>query len=822
MDGAGTGDGVPPRSVDTAAVTTGGRRWRSLVFAPVGDGQRRRRGSDGLRVVAAVAGLACCLLVIGYGYRVDRAVTRVVNPPPASLGWLVTAVYYAGGFGAAGIVLLLAVVARRWVVARDIGASVLGTAAVTGLLILLLGGDGGRGSGNPISGYPTAFPVFPIALVMAIATAGLPYLARTLQRLVQVSIGLAVAAAIVDAQALPVNVVGSLLIGWGATAVVHLVFGSPLGLGSAAGVARLLDELGIHADHVRRLDQQEWGVARYTATTKPATTPDGGGTLTISVYGRDAADAKLLSKTGRFLLYRDSGPTLTFTRLQQVEHEAFLTLRARQLGVAVPEIVEAAAAGPARDALLVSRLPAATPLSTADPDKVTNQALDQLFTHLLTLRAARLAHGEINGDTILIDRASRTVYLTTFRNATTTASRERLDRDLAGAIAATALVVGADRATAAADRCLDAEVMTGVLAHLRRASLDPTLARALRRRTQLLDEVRGRSAHAKGIDVPKLIEPRRISWPTLIMAIGTVIGGWALIGVLIDVTRSFDTIVGANWAWVVVVFLLAQLAVTGSAIEDLGSVPGELPFNRVIVLEMANGFSAIAGGTAAVFATRVRFFQQQGYDAATALSSSGSVTAASWVVKTLLFLISLPLAWSTINLEPAPESGGNADTVWLILAAVIVLAVAVGLVLSVPKLRHLTRNQLRPRLTVVWANARAVARSPVKLTQLLAGALIGQLAVTLALAGALRAIDDHLSLATLIIIISLAGIIGGVSPVPGGIGVVEAGLILGLTAAGISEADATAAVFLQRLFTSYLPPLWGWFSLIWMRRHDYI
>ena len=39
---------------------------------------------------------------------------------------------------------------------------------------------------------------------------------------------------------------------------------------------------------------------------------------------------------------------------------------------------------------------------------------------------------------------------------------------------------------------------------------------------------------------------------------------------------------------------------------------------------------------------------------------------------------------------------------------------------------------------------------------------------------------------------------------------VEAGLILGLTAAGVSEADATAAVFIQRLFTSYLPPIWGW------------
>ena len=68
----------------------------------------------------------------------------------------------------------------------------------------------------------------------------------------------------------------------------------------------------------------------------------------------------------------------------------------------------------------------------------------------------------------------------------------------------------------------------------------------------------------------------------------------------------------------------------------------------------------------------------------------------------------------------------------------------------------------------------------------------------------------------------VAGIIGGISPSPGGMGVVEAGMILGLTAAGVSEADATAAVFIQRLFTSYLPPIWGWITLMWLRKREYL
>jgi len=94
--------------------------------------------------------------------------------------------------------------------------------------------------------------------------------------------------------------------------------------------------------------------------------------------------------------------------------------------------------------------------------------------------------------------------------------------------------------------------------------------------------------------------------------------------------------------------------------------------------------------------------------------------------------------------------------------------------------------------------------------------------IALALGAALHAFGDHLGLATLLVVLTLASMLGGVSPVPGGMGVVEAGMILGLTAAGISEDVAVAATFLQRLFTAYLPPIWGWFVLLWLRRKDYL
>ena len=764
--------------------------------------------------------LVACVLVIHYDSRIDQAIAQVIHPPPRSITWLVTVVYQAGSIGVVIVLVGLALIARRWEIARDLALSAAGAAAVSGILVLLLGSRGGRPSGIVIDGYDLTFPVLRIALFAAVATAALPYLARGVQRLIEIFIALVALASAVGGHGLPLNVLGSLAIGWGATAVVRLIFGSPLGLPSTDDVRLLLAELGIRSSHVHPASRQVWGVAKFEATEICGT--DSSGRIGIAVYGRDAADARLLTKAGRFLLYRDSGPSLTVTRLQQVEHEAYLTMRAGQAGVAVPEIVQAGTAGPAKDALLVYRRPPGTALSEADPADISDVTLDDLYRQLLVLRRARIAHGAISGDALFVDPADQTVALADFRNASASASPDLLDRDMAGAIAATAVAVGAERAADGAARSLTPQMLDGALRHLHKPALDPALGRNLRGKRGFLEDVRQRAAQAKSIDVPELVEPRRVSWPTLIMVIGTLIGGWALIGVLIDVSQSFDTVIGADWLWVAMALVLAQLAYVASGVETVGSVSGPLPFGRAVAVEFANAFSALAGGTAAVFATRVRFYQRQGYDATVALSSGAIMATASWLAIAVLTLVSLPFAWGNIHFEATPESGGNSKLVWIILAVVVLVAVAAGLLLAVPRLRRMAADKARPKIRDIMGNLKAVASSPLKLVLLVGGSVGSELLVAMALSVSLRAFGDHLNLPTLYVVIFLAGIIGGISPSPGGMGVVEAGMILGLTAAGVSEADATAAVFIQRLFTSYLPPIWGWITLVWMRKREYL
>ena len=147
--------------------------------------------------------------------------------------------------------------------------------------------------------------------------------------------------------------------------------------------------------------------------------------------------------------------------------------------------------------------------------------------------------------------------------------------------------------------------------------------------------------------------------------------------------------------------------------------------------------------------------------------------------------------------------------------------VAATLIDLVPRLRRLASRRIRPHLLNIWANVKTVP-GPAQARYVLVGSTLAQLLVILALGASLHAVGQHASIATLITVNTFAGLIGGAVPVPGGLGVVEAGLITGLTAAGIPQDQAVAAVLIQRFFTSYLPPVWGWATLAWMRRREYV
>ena len=803
-----------PSVPDDIGHTPWSQRVRSLLLGPHGGGTTRRRASDAVRVGIAVVLVVICVPLVQANTSVEIHVTELITPPPSGIHWLITALWFLGSIGVIVTLVLVGLLVPRLTAVRQMGVAGLAALAICLLLDALLGPSAGRPPIPDFAGFNPRFPILQLAVATAVALAGLPYLSRPMRRLVIGAVSIAALCAVVGAYGLPLGVIAAVIVGWGTAAACHLAMGAPNGLPSAAEVTDAVRDLQVEVHGLTSMARQEWGVASFAGTDTE------GRPLELAVYGRDAADAQWLRKVWRFCIYRDSGPTLVLNRLQQVEHEAYLTFLAAHAGTRVPEIVAAGRCGPARDAALITRLPEGSRFSQIEGDGVSDDDLDGFLRSVLLLRTSGISHGALSPETVLA--TAQGPVLRDFRRASSSAPAMRTDGDLAAAVAAVAVVAGIDRAVASTCRVLDPETIQAVLTRLQRSTLDPETVRMAQSQKGYLKALREGLAAAAGVEVPKLVEAKRISWPNLLMVVGSLVGLWLIIGVLTEASGSLSVIRGASWGWVAAAFVLAQLPVVTGAWALTGAVMGPLPFGRCVALETSNLFTSFVGGDAAVFGVRVRFFQRQGLDAPAAISSGAIAGTASWVVKGVLFLVCLPFAVGDFHKPTSSDGGSHQGIVWIILIVVLAVAVMAAVATLVPRVRRLVAEKAWPHLVTIWNDVKAIAVEPRKIAYVLGGSLGSQVLIALCLGASLHSVGEHASFATLIVVLTLAAMIGGAVPVPGGAGVIEVGLIAGLSAAGIPQDQAVAAVFIERFCTAYLPPIWGWATLLWLRRSDYI
>ena len=268
---------------DVGAPEEDGRRptrsWRAVLFAPVGDGQRRRRGSDAFRVGIALVVGVLCWLATRVNPSSEKSLIGVVTPVPEGIKWLVTSLAWIGSLGLLVTVVVLALVSRRTAVIRDTVLAGAGAWLLCVGVEAVLGPDGGRPVAQAPHGFDLAFPVARVAAAVAVATAAMPYLSRWVQRIIIVTIAVLAVTTLVSGYGLPVAVLASLAVGIGTTGVVHLVFGSPLGLPSADEARLLLEDLGIAAvdvgPHQADLGVRAGSSAGSTATTSTSRSTDG-------------------------------------------------------------------------------------------------------------------------------------------------------------------------------------------------------------------------------------------------------------------------------------------------------------------------------------------------------------------------------------------------------------------------------------------------------------------------------------------------------------------------------------------------------------------
>ena len=792
------------------------------VFGIVPDEAVRRHPSELWRIGAAAVIVAVTAVLSLHVSKVEKAVYAVMSDISGGLRDGFWVIYLLGTAGVLIGLTVAVLVARRLRFALILIAAGVIALGLGALLQAVVNSEAARTAAGLDDPATPTFPVILLAVSTAVILVASAYLTRTARHLVVALLAVACLAATLLTLGLSSDVIGALALGWGVAAGVRLAVGSPEGTPSVAEVTSALTELGVRARDLELTPEQVWGEVRYTAVEE-LPNGDAGEPLSIVVIGRDASDARLFSKLWRFLWYKDSGPEVSITRLGQLERRAYLLLLAAQAGIPAEHVVAAGTAGEDEDAVLVLREPTGVRLPALTAGDLTDDVLVDTWSMAERLHGARVVHGTLTASNVLRQHDG-SIALLDFSRASSSRTATRVALDRVELLSTTAALVGEDRALTAAQEVLGRDGLSELLSFLEPAAISAPARKEMGDRKDLLKSLREAGAERAGVDPPTLVPLRRISLTNILMAVGTILGVYLLIAQFSDVPNLGESLRSAQKGWVVVTALLSQLPQFAGAFVMLGSVATQLPYGPTLAVQFANNFTGFVAGSVGTTAMIIRYFQRQGLTIAVAVSSGVLKTLSGMVVEFTLVAIALLVTWGDYNVSFGSDSsssdgGGHTD---LILLLIIVAGVAVGAIVTVPKLRKRVHGILAPQVRSARVNLREIASMPGKALQLFGGNLASEVLFALTLQAALHAYGQSLPLLQVILINSFASLIGGLAPIPGGMGVVEAGLIAGFTAAGIPQTEAVAATFTARTFTTYLPPIWGWFALRWLRRRNLV
>ena len=336
----------------------------------------------------------------------------------------------------ATVLVLAVLVRRRWSLVLHVIAAIVTTVAVGAVLWRIVASDWPSLSQLLSIHSSNAYPALRLALAVSVVSVLSPHLSRPLRYLGRWLTFWAAIAGYLLAVCRPWGIPAGLALGIGVAAALHLAFGSPGGRPTLAQVRVALADLGVDAEPTADADLRGAGVSVVSAVEADGTS------LLLKVHGRDAWDGQLIATVWRLLWYRGGGVSFALTRLQQVEHEAFLTLLAERRGAPVTPVV-AAGRSDAGDALLAVSLPG-PPLSSLAQDSVDDWFLESLWEALRHLHSAGVAHGRIDPGRIMIDDAARP-YFAEFGSAQLVTDVEPILADRAQMLVTTALLVGPER-----------------------------------------------------------------------------------------------------------------------------------------------------------------------------------------------------------------------------------------------------------------------------------------------------------------------------------------------------------------------------------------
>ncbi|MBA2810621.1 flippase-like domain-containing protein [Streptomyces sp. KM273126] len=270
---------------------------------------------------------------------------------------------------------------------------------------------------------------------------------------------------------------------------------------------------------------------------------------------------------------------------------------------------------------------------------------------------------------------------------------------------------------------------------------------------------------------------------------------------------GFGHLAKAQWPWLVAAVGVTCLTWVAAAVTRQGALVERLPVRRLLATQFAAGAAnhLLPTGLGAS-AVNLRFMTVCGVPLARSSAALALYLLAESIARVgllLALLVAFPGALRLGALLPDTAAGP------LMLAAGAVLCVAAVVLAAVRRVRTAVLSFLRTALT----EARSVHTRPARVLALWGGSLSFPLLQAAGLTTVGLALGLDVPVAHMVVAYLAATVAVALIPTPGGIGSVEAALVIALVAAGGPVAVATAVVLAFRIITVWLPLLPGALTL---------
>ena len=261
----------------------------------------------------------------------------------------------------------------------------------------------------------------------------------------------------------------------------------------------------------------------------------------------------------------------------------------------------------------------------------------------------------------------------------------------------------------------------------------------------------------------------------------------------------------------------ASLQYVGYAIALRAASEPHPPFSQTLELEVAEAVTTVVTPESiGSMALSMRFLTRHGLTTPNAAAAAGLNSFVTTFVAAFFVPIGAIFAASSLNVAALKRDVPSSQ--WLIIAGIIILAVAVTLLVKLPKLR---------RNAAGWAKTmggylRSVITEPRRSVIMALGELVTATGQVLCMSFVLLSIGAPVHVAAILVIVQIAGAASNVVPIPGGLGAPEAILATGLSSVGVSHEGAFVAALLYRILMYWGPPIPGMVALGHLHRTDRI